>query len=58
MKNNKVNNDYLAIKAIAMMGGKSQPAELILEITNSLSFLKEFENGNNFMVVKIFVLIS
>ena len=39
-----------------MMRGKSPQFELILEIVksnNSLSFKKEFEKGNNFIIVKI-----
>ena len=45
-----------------MMREKSPPCELILQIiksNNSLSFLKEFEKGDNFIIVKLlFCLIS
>ena len=40
-----------------MMREKSPPSELILEViksNNSLSYLKEFENGDNFIIVKYY----
>ena len=39
-----------------MMRGKSPPSELIVKIiksNNSLIFFKEFEKGDNFIIVKI-----
>ena len=40
------------------MRGKSPPSELILEINKSNNSLKEFEKGDNFIIVKIFFFIS